>query len=856
MMAGSIHRLAKAMPQWLKALEVNEPVKTEAVVFEELYYDEDSSYGAYVCKESDKCFFVISGKLPFRLKAEMTYYIEGKVALYKDAKQIKLASLTAARPLSLEGLVLLLQSLDGLDKRAHTLVARYQHDVIEILKAEPHQVAAEIAGISVKQAEAWSQQLKQLGGHAELLARLQSWGVGLNSAKKLIAELGAEVEQLIEQNPYLLSKRVRGFGFRRCDAIALQMGLDMRSRSRQLAALRYVLREAAYDGHCYMDRAALLEQLKLTLDLPDVDQLNVTGSRLKKESGSSQAANGTIASSYSQSSGISFPQPELEQLLRQCIEQGKLIEEQERIYLPELYTAELKVAAQLLRMLLHPALPFPEVKAEVTAYLAEKQLHLEQKQLEAVLHFSQQSGGIYILNGSAGCGKTFTLNIILDVLEQQYKRMGLPFEVRLFAPTGKAAKVAGKATGRACTTIHRGLSYNLERGFEYNEQHPLPVDCVVLDESSMLDIVLAKHLFCALPKHCKVILLGDTKQLPSVGAGNVLRDLIASEAIPVVTLDVVKRQGKESGIIANANSIIAGELFAAEAATGDAFIIEPPDAVRMQNIMLRSIGRLMKTRNYSLEDIQVLCPQRKGEAGTYVINWLIQQAFNPNRNGMKVENCKFTKLVVEDEQAGATAESATGVPSTSARLSPTAEPGRTVVPSAASSSGTAVEQQLTLYFMKGDKVIHTVNNYSKVWYYKNESGAYIENKQLLGITNGECGVVEDIYMEEAGQGEQPVVVVRYEDGYVKYTDSLDELDHCYAMTIHKSQGSQWKAVIMIVMREHGRMLDNSIFYTAYTRAQQFVCVIGQAQAIRQAITSFKHAKRNSSLQMRFGFENK
>jgi len=788
-----MHRLKKRIPSWLKELEANEHIKREAIIYEELYYDDESRYGAYVCQEDERYYYVINGTFPFRLKKDITYTIEGKVALYKEGKQIKVCSIRLTRALSLEGIVLLLQSLDGLDKRAHAIVERYKSDTIELLKQSPHRVAEEISGISLKQAEQWSRQLDALGGNAELLARLQSWGISLNASKKLIAELGNEVDGLIMQNPYLLSKVVRGYGFRRCDVIAMELGLDMSSLSRQLAAIAYVLREASYDGHCYLQRNLLLDRLKSTLDLPETVLSNST------------------------TGGISFSRAELDKLLTQCIQQGKLMEEEDRIYLPKLYRAELKVAAQILRLLLHPAITFPSAQSELESYLARKGLKLEKKQHQAVTSFSGQSGGMYILNGSAGCGKTFTLNIILDILEQQYTSLGLPFEVRLFAPTGKAAKVAAKATGRECTTIHRGLSYNPQEGFQFNEKNPLPVDCVVIDESSMLDIMLASQLFSALPKHCKVILLGDTKQLPSIGAGNVLGDLIASEVIPVVTLDVVKRQGKDSGIVANATKIIAGEIPAAEAETSDAFIIRQPDAARAHIMLLRSIQRLMNARGLSIQDIQVLCPQRKGEGGTYVLNWLIQQHFNGKQDGLRIENCKFTKIGTDGEAADQAVES----------------------------------QQLTLYFTRGDKVIHTVNNYSKVWYMKDDNGDYVENKELLGITNGECGVVEEIYLEATEQGEEPVVVVRYEDGYVKYSEGLDELDHCYAMTVHKSQGSQWKAVIMIVLDEHRHMLNNSIFYTGYTRAQQFVCVIGQDLAIRHAITNFNHTERNCSLQQRF-----
>lgn len=779
---GQQHRL----PQWLENMEVHERVKRQVTIAEQLFMNDDTQFATYMCKEDKRSYFRIAGKFPFQLKAEQSYIIEGKVALYKDTKQIVVDSVRVARPVTIDGIILLLQSLDGCNKRAFTLTEYYGVDAVEILSNDPLRVAREISGVSEKLAESWSKQLKWLGGNFDLLARLQGWGLSLNQAKKLISELGQETDAIIERNPYILAKRVRGYGFRKCDLIAQELGLDMQARTRMIAAISYVLREASYDGHCYVMRADLITKVKATLDMPKREGMNEQ---------------------------INIPPSVIEDLLEQLLLKQKLVEDAGRIYLRDLYEAELHVAAQILRIMLHPVTTFSNNRSEVQSYLRMKGIQLEKKQLEAVTTFSEQSGGMYILNGSAGCGKTFTLNIILDLLELQYKKNGIPFQVNVFAPTGKAAKVAAKATGRECTTIHRGLKYNPERGFEFNAKNHLLIDCLVLDESSMLDIKLAKHLFQAIPPHCKVILMGDTKQLPSIGAGNVLHDLISSEVIPVVTLDVVKRQAKDSGIVANATRIIEGQNLENQAATGDAFIISGQNAKITQAMLLKSISRLISSKGYSLEDIQVLCPQRKGEAGTYVMNWLIQQTFNPYEGEMKVENCKFTKVIDDSDET----------------------------------------EQITLYFLPGDKVIHIANNYAMKWYEKDEKGQYCENRNLLGITNGECGVIEEIFTTSnlSDQGEEIVVVVRYEEGYVMYKEGLDELDHCYAMTVHKSQGSQWPAVIMIVMQEHFHMLDNSIFYTGYTRAKQFVCVIGQQNAISNAISTFKHARRNSSLKERF-----
>lgn len=829
-------RLTKqTLPDWLQQLEANQKIKRKVTIYGEVFFDEDTSYGAYMCIEDKKKTFTISGELPFALQDGQSYLIEGVVTIYKNSKQIKIDSIKIEKPTTPDGVIVFLQSLKGLQKRAVLLYETYGLEIIDILMSNPERIANEISGIGMKQVESWSKQIKVLDGDYDLLARLMNWGMTLNQAKRLIKELGHEVDQLIEKNPYTLIRLVKGFGFRRCDGIAKELAFDLNSNSRMLAAIRYVLREASQEGHCFLMQAELVQRVKATLDIGltavemeqllrqyagqatiqyqlssilyklNYDEVSAHYARYKAE------ANYGLKQKY-RYTVLSFEIDTINDKVLRLIDKMKLVESDGRIYLPEVYQSELIVAAKILRILLHPTLSFDGVEGDIQSYLHTNQLQLESKQAEAVHSFSEQTGGMYILNGSAGCGKTFTLKVILALLEKQYEKREMPFRVKVFAPTGKASKVAAKATGRECTTIHRGLKYKPDGGFEHNEKLPLDIDCLVLDESSMLDIVLAKHLFQAIPPHCKVIFMGDTKQLPSVGAGNVLHDLISSEVIPVITLDVVKRQAKDSGIILNANKIIQGEMIDTSAATLDAYVIYQNEAEQVQHTIIRSIQRLLASRDMSLEDIQVLCPQRKGEVGTYVMNWMIQQAFNGDEDVMKVENRTIVKKISDSDEV----------------------------------------EEIPLYFKPGDKVIHIANNYGMKWYTKSSSDVYMDNTKLVGITNGECGVIEEIYMvnEQSDEAEH-VIVVRYEEGYVKYMNQFDELDHCYAMTIHKSQGSQWPAVLMVVMLENYNMLDNSIFYTGYTRAKDFSCVIGQSNAISHAIATFRNLKRNTSLNEKF-----
>ena len=377
----------------------------------------------------------------------------------------------------------------------------------------------------------------------------------------------------------------------------------------------------------------------------------------------------------------------------------------------------------------------------------------------------------------------------------------------ILAPTGKAARVASKATGRECMTVHRALKYNPVTGYFYNSLNKLPVDCVVLDESSMLDIDIVQHLFEAIPHNAKVIFLGDTKQLPSVGAGNVLKDLIASDKVKVITLDVVKRQSENSGIIKNANRIMAGENIVTQEETKDAYVINIMNPDEAINKMFETIEKLKPV--YGMNEIQVLCPQKNGTIGVNYLNFLIQERFNPENNEIRFLNREISVSL----------------------------DGKTT-------------QKFDLFFKKGDKVIHTKNNYSIPWY-SLYNGKLILNPEGYGVSNGETGRIVKL-VEGKDEYDNPIrkIVVKYDDKYVIYEDDFSELDHAYALTIHKSQGSQWKAVILFITASSYNMLDNNLIYTGYTRARSYIATIGEESAITYAIKTRKSIMRYTGLKER------
>jgi exodeoxyribonuclease V alpha subunit len=346
-----------------------------------------------------------------------------------------------------------------------------------------------------------------------------------------------------------------------------------------------------------------------------------------------------------------------------------------------------------------------------------------------------------------------------------------------------------------CKTIHRALCYIPEQGFTKTQYNQFEENFFVVDETSMLDVEIAEALMEAIPASAKIIFMGDTKQLASVGPGNVLKDLIESNRFTNVTLNVIKRQGLLSGIVKNANRIIAKEQIQSEPETGDFFVINASEENKIKDTVVESIRRLLQ-KNYEFDNIQVLVPQRTGALGVNAFNYLLQQKFNP--------------IIGNETRTLKTTFSIKGNP-------------------------------FELYFHKGDKVIHMKNDYNMKNYEK-VAGRYLEIKESSGITNGECGVVEEVIQN----GSSTTTVVRYENFYCQYED-VSDLELAYATTIHKSQGSQWEAIIVLNLNQHSYMLSNNILYTGITRAKDFCCVIGPNSAIDKAINTNKDDGRYTSL---------
>jgi exodeoxyribonuclease V alpha subunit len=759
-----------------EVLTVGERVTKKVVPTSQGYFQPDSGFGIYTVELEDGMLYTMKGKFPGELTLGNTYEVDANVVMYRGETQLDAKSIKIARAEGKRAVVFYLQTLKGLKTRAESIYDVFGTKTLEVLMNRPELVSSKIRGIGKVMATNWSAQLKEKLHEEELLLFLFGLGLNPTQVETLKKEYGTEVRSVLEDNPYRLIQDVHGYGFKKCDVIARSTGIEFDDLKRVRAGVLYVFQNSSNEGHTYLPKEELAKRLKETLCTP------------------------------SQTFGDDLVASAIEQLLAE----GEVVELNGRIFLTKFDLWEEQIVEQSRRLSKTKQwakTTRADVERELDDYLAETGVQLEEKQREAVITFASGQGGFYILNGSAGCGKTFTLKVILIILELIYRRNRVVYKVKVMAPTGKASKVASRATGLPCTTIHNGLEFNPEGGFDRNEDTPLEETVVVLDETSMLDTEIAKDLLLAIADGAKVIFMGDTKQLPSVGAGNVLMDLIASGVAEVVTLNVVKRQGEDSGIIENANRIIRGEMIETQP-TGDSYVIATSsDDVSIKKL-IASNQRLLEL-GYPMSEIQVLTPMRKGKLGTYNLNRVFQQEFNPNGETSTIKNWQ---------------------------LPPNEEP---------------------LFFRTGDKVIHIKNDKERSLYTK-RAGRYTAMRDT-GITNGECGVIESIekmseYSVDAGKTITfERMIVAYEDWYVFYDTKADieMLDHAFALTIHKSQGSQWDAVLIPISTSHTRMLDNNLLYTGNTRARKFQGTIGALRALMIGIKTQRSADRYTGLQLRF-----
>lgn len=823
---GYVYEIETEETSFLGKKKLNSRVCTEVRIVTCLYRNNDTGYSIYNVENTENRWFKISGYFPTDLHFDSFYSVEGIVKEGKYGRVLQVEKYKSALPQTEEGILTVLRTLPRLDTMAYPLYQQLGENVLELILNEPEQVAQRVKGVGLKLAMEWQAQLRELKESDVIVQTLRDYKIPLAAAKGLLEKYPDIIERL-KRSPYFLAEEVRGFSFISCDKIALDNGYPLNGSERLQQAMLYALKQvSAVKGDCYMPEEEFWNQVKKLVSIRinyraarsilsgkaapvvqvgnkqypiDCDAMKAAFVKWQKS-----AARPTFSYSCAE-----VPGNDLQSAFSSLKSISYIVQEEDRVFLGYMYEAETDVAVRLRNMVGSEMGEFPEVERVLDTICQTEGYILEAKQREAVLRFCSARGGAFVLNGRAGCGKTFTLNIIIKVLTELYRMRGNCFSAKIMAPTGKASQVANKSTGLPASTVHKALHLVADS----HEESAVTIggECVVVDEFSMMGLSLAASLLKAITPGTKLIIMGDYEQLPSIDAGNVLHDIIESGIVPVVTLDVVRRQAEGSGILYNANRILDGEpiqskIVKEKTLENNAYLYRSDTPPACRDKIVDMVAKLRK-RGFSLDDIQVLCPQKLTEVGIDSLNYFLQQAMNPSKGRLE---CFSKEIEIRD--------------------------------------GNGILQKQRLMLREGDKVINTANNYDMKFYNYSENMGFTEDLLRTGIVNGEVGQIVVITDVKDGKSTHRRLYVRYgPNQYALYEDDWNDLSLAYAMTIHRAQGSQWPVVIAPIMGCNQRMLNRKLFYTLYTRAQKTSIIYGQAEAIQYAVQSDTSSQRLTRL---------
>lgn len=636
---------------------------------------------------------------------------------------------------------------------ATRIVKKFGEDTFRIIEEEPERLV-EVKGISERKAQEIAVQMEEKKDLRDALVYLQQFGISNTLAVKIYNTYGMNLYGVMKENPYRLAEDISGIGFRLADELAAKIGIHTDSDYRIRSGIFYVLLQSTGEGHTYLPLPLLLERAGRLLGLP-------------RE---------TV-------------RPQIDNLMMD----KKLVIKGDKVFASSYYYMELNCARMLYERNLKleaEVLPSQEAQLEKRLERLAQNLKMELDELQIRAVMEAVRNGIFILSGGPGTGKTTTINMMIHYFESE----GL--DIFLAAPTGRAAKRMTEATGYEARTIHRMLELNSalsdedtrKVSFERNEENPLEADVIIIDEMSMVDIQLFQALLKAVIPGTRLILVGDVNQLPSVGAGQVLRDLITSGKFPMVELKKIFRQAQESDIVVNAHKINAGEQISFDNKSRDFFLLERNDVNVIYKHMIQLIQeKLPRYVKASAYDIQVLTPMRKGSLGCETLNGILQRYLNPPDAGKKEHI-----------------------------------------------SGDTV-------YREGDKVMQVKNNYQLEWEIVSRYGIPVDRG--TGVFNGDMGRIREI--NEAAS----CLVVEYdEQKRVTYPFAmLEELELSYAVTIHKSQGSEYPAVILPLLTGPRMLFNRNLLYTAITRAKSCVTILGSSDTVRSMIENVSENKRYTAL---------
>ncbi len=632
---------------------------------------------------------------------------------------------------------------------AARIVRRFKEDTFRIIEEEPERLA-EVKGISERKAMEIADQVNQKRDLRQAMIFLQQYGITMNLAVKVYQAYGQEVYGILKENPYRLADDIAGVGFRTADEIAARVGIRTDSDFRIRSGILYVLLQASAEGHTFLPQEDLTRRTEQLLGV--------------------------------------LPEQIEKQYMDLAIERKIIMKqaegEQTQIYAASFYYMEANTAAMLKQLNVRYDVPDIEIEQRIRGIEKQTGMVLDEHQVTAVKE--AVCNGLLVITGGPGTGKTTTINTIIKYFELE------GMDIFLAAPTGRAAKRMSETTGFEARTVHRMLELNGGAeggaGFERNEQNPLETDVIIIDEMSMVDISLMHALLKAIPVGTRLILVGDVNQLPSVGAGSVLRDIIRSHACNVVMLTKIFRQASTSDIIVNAHKINHGEEVVLDNKSMDFFFLKRYDADVIISVVLQLIKqKLPKFVDATPYDIQVLTPMRKGLLGVERLNGILQQYLNPPM-----------KHKLEKEQGD-------------------------------------------IVFREGDKVMQTKNNYQLAWEIRTKLGLCVDKG--MGVFNGDMGVIREI------NDFAETLTVEFDEGrMVEYPYKLlEELELAYAITIHKSQGSEYPAVVIPLLSGPSMLMNRNLLYTAVTRARKCVTLVGNDTTFAEMIQNTSQQKRYSGL---------
>lgn len=660
----------------------------------------------------------------------------------KFGRQFEVKTFEEARPATENGVIRFLQSsIKGVgEKTASIMVEEFGVEVLDVLDDDPEQLLS-IKGISKKKLkdiiESWSKQREI----KNLLVFLQTHGVPTTFAGKIFHLYGAQAEKKLRDNPYDLAYEIRGVGFKTADAMAMKLGFAPDCVQRLEAAIVYYLfTNCERGGHMFILKDKLLADVAKMLDAGDYNKLEIALYSLEEKK-----------------------RVRIEDLPEQFLSDA--------VFLMHFFHYENEITQRLYQLISHPT-PVSRKKIDKTLPRVEDKLGftLSEEQREAV--FDACSNKVFIVTGGPGTGKTTITKAIMLTL----KELGL--KIKQAAPTGRAAKRMAEATGHSASTVHRLLQFQPDGGFHYCEDQKLKADVLIIDEASMVDAHLFVAILRSLPHTCRLILVGDVNQLPSVGPGNVLGDLINSHRVPCAVLTYIFRQAQESFIVVNAHRINQGQFprqHPSQAPEADFFWIPQENSATVQKLILDSVCERIPER-YGLDplrDIQVLTPMHKGDVGTQALNVALQERLNPPSPHKRELKRKFAT------------------------------------------------------FREGDRVIQLKNNYDKE------------------VFNGDLG-----WIIEADPDEQELFIEFDGNRVIIEASELDELGLAYAVSVHKSQGSEYPAVVMPIVTQHFMLLQRNLLYTGLTRARELAVLIGSEKAFQIGLNNATAGKRNTHLAFR------